>query len=229
METNIKCKCGAVFRGWKSKEDTCSKCLKDLINSTKKYNVIYADPPWHYSSKEYQDGNRDMKNLTEQYSTMSINEIKKLPINNICEKDAICFMWVTDSHLKEGIEVLESWGFKYKTIAFNWIKKTSIGNTYVNFAPWTLKSSEICLLGIKGIMGKYKQSNNVRQLIEAERTKHSKKPHEARLRIESLFGDLPKVELFAREKVIGWDSWGDEIQNDIELTKTTHNEGYTNK
>lgn len=178
----------------------------------KKFNVIYADPPWKFGSKAYQDGERNMLKLEEtQYDTMSLSDIKSLPILEICHKDCACFMWVTDSHLKEGIEVLEAWGFVYKTVAFNWIKKYASGETCVNFAPWTLKSHEICLLGIRGTMGKYKISNNVRGLVEAERTKHSKKPAEVRKRIEKLFGDIPKIELFAREVVEGWAAWGDEV------------------
>ena len=185
----------------------------------KKYQIIYADPPWKYGSKHYQDGNRIFKPLSFMYETMSITDIKNLPIKNMVGKDSACFLWVTDSHLKEGIDVLESWGFKYKTIAFNWIKKTNKGNTYVNFAPWTLKSSEICLLGIKGTMGKIKTDNTVRQLIEAERTKHSKKPMEARKRIERLFADVNRIELFARENFIGWDAWGNEAENIIDLSE----------
>lgn len=177
----------------------------------KKYNIIYADPPWKYGSKKYQDNNRDFDKLEKNhYDTMTIDELKLLPIKNITAKDCICFMWVTDSHLKEGIEALESWGFKYKTIGFNWIKKTDKGNNYVNFAPWTLKSWEICLIGTKGTMGKYKQTNNIRGLLEEVRSNHSKKPEEARRRIEELFGDIPRIELFARQQTSGWDTWGNE-------------------
>lgn len=183
----------------------------------KKYNVIMADPPWSYECKHYQDGGREMKHINEQYETMTIGDIKSLPIQEISEKDCACFLWVTDSHLKFGIEVLESWGFNYKTIAFVWLKKTTKGNNFVNFAPWTLKSTEICLLGIKGKMGKNKSCNNIRQLIEAVRTKHSKKPNEARKRIELLFGDIPRIELFARQKTKGWDVWGNEVECDCSL------------
>lgn len=189
------------------------------------YNVIYADPAWQYGSKElYGDktkgsDKRDnrFRAIERIYKTMTITEIKALPIKHIADKNCACFMWVTDSHLKEGIEVMESWGFKYKTIAFVWLKKTSTGKNVLNFAPHTLKSTEICLLGIKGSMGKIKKSNNVRQLIEAERTTHSKKPQEARDRITELYGDVPKVELFARQETQGWDVWGNEVSNSIDL------------
>lgn len=192
----------------------------------KKYEIIYADPAWKYGSKELygdktKEGKREnrFRKLERMYDTMSLDDIKQLPIKNMISKNAACFLWVTDSHLKEGIEVLESWGFKYKTIAFNWIKKTNKGNTYVNFAPWTLKSSEICLLGMRGTMGKLKTDNTVRQLIEAERTKHSKKPMEARKRIEQLFAGVNRIELFARENHIGWDAWGNEVEVCTDLSE----------
>jgi len=90
-------------------------------------------------------------------------------------------------------------------------KKTKNGKTVANLGAWTMKNYEICLLGTKGAMLKYKKINNIYQKVEAERTKHSKKPKEVRKNIEKLFGDLPRIELFAREKSEGWDSWGNEI------------------
>lgn len=191
----------------------------DIFNTDKKYRVIYADPPWQFGSKElYGDKNKEGKRenrfrtLDRIYKTMSIKEIKKLPIKEITEKDAICFMWVTDSHLKEGIELLEAWGFKYKTIGFNWIKYSNKGNLYFNVAPWTLKSWEVCLIGTKGSMSKYKKTNNIKGLLQEERTKHSKKPIETANRINELFGDESKIELFARDTKEGWDYWGNEVK-----------------
>lgn len=191
---------------------------KGYIGKMKKYNIIYADPPWSFNSKAYQDSGRDMLSLDEtQYKTMTIDDIKDLPIKNIINDNAACFLWCVDSHLKEGIEILENWGFKYKTIAFNWIKYHKSGEVCVNFAPWTLKSWEICLLGIKGKMGKLKTTNNIRGLINATRTKHSAKPDEVRMNIVKLFGDIPRIELFARQKTEGWDVWGNEVKSDINL------------
>ena len=179
----------------------------------KKYNIIYADPPWHYGSRSRVNNStgRESVPLSKHYETMSLQEIKDLPVRNITENDAVCFMWVTDSHLDEALEVYKAWGFKYKTIAFNWVKTTSKGNYCKNVAPWTMKSSEICLLGVKGAMSKYKKANNIESLVIAERTKHSQKPQEVKNRIEQLFGDLPKIELFARQEVDGWDAWGNEV------------------
>ena len=190
-----------------------------------KYNIIYADPAWEYWSKSAVNNTKwtEIKPLSEHYNTMKIGDIKSLPIKNIIADDCACFLWVTDSHLKEWIEVLESWGFKYKTIAFNWIKKTNNWNTCVNVAPWTLKSSEICLLWTKGAMTKYKKNNSVRQLIEAERTKHSKKPEEAIKRIEDLFWDIPRLEMFCRFPRVWWDVWGNQAENSIDLSKYNAN------
>ena len=178
----------------------------------KKYRIIYADPPWSFGSKQYQDSGRPMIPLENKYPVLSVEDIKSLPVRGICEDDAALFLWVTDAHLREGLDVINSWGFIYKTIAFVWVKYYKSGSLCVNFAPWTLKSSEICLLGLCGTMGKYKGANNIRQLVEAERTNHSKKPEEVRNRIDTLFPNGNRIELFARTKAEGWDVWGDEVE-----------------
>lgn len=184
----------------------------DIFNTDKKYNIIYADPPWKFGSKAYQDGGRAMLKLEEtQYETMNIEQIKALPVKGMCEKDCVCFLWCVDSFLKEGIELLNSWGFKYKTIAFNWIKHYESGEVCVNYAPYTLKSWEVCLVGIKGKISNIKVCDNVKGLLTDVRTKHSKKPDETRVRIEQLCGDKPRIELFARTHAEGWDCWGNEV------------------
>ena len=191
-----------------------------------KYNIIYADPPWQYGSKSAVNNSNgsEIKKLSEHYNSMTIDDIKSIDIKGITEDDACCFMWVTDSHLKEGIEVMESWGFKYKTVAFVWVKTTNKGNYCKNVAPWTLKSTELCLFGTKGTMTKYKKNNSIESLVFAERFKHSQKPEEVRSRIESLFGDLPKLELFARSGREGWTTVGNaidgmDINESLELLK----------
>jgi len=183
-----------------------------------KYNIIYADPPWNFSSKELQkyDGKR-FTSIDKHYPTQRKDYIKELPVKDITDDDCALFLWTTDAHIKEAIETMEAWGFKYITIAFIWEKETSTGKTAANLGSWTMKNYEICLLGIKGKMLKYKKVNNIYQKVKAQRTKHSKKPEEVRQRIEMLFGDLPKIELFARQKVDGWDVWGNEVESDISL------------
>ena len=183
-----------------------------------KYNVIYADPPWSFSSKELQKyGGVRFTSLDKHYKTQKSSWIRSLPVKSIAADDCALFLWVTDAHLKEGIEVIESWGFKYITVAFVWKKLSKSGKTIANLGAWTMKNCELCLLGTKGSMLKYKKCNNCYQLVEAERLKHSQKPEEVRNRIDKIFPDVPKIELFARTKAPNWSSWGNEIESDIEL------------
>ena len=142
---------------------------------------------------------------------MSINDIKNLSVKDIADKDCILFLWTTDSHLPEALEVIKSWNFKYKTIGFTWVKQYKSSSYCYNFGAYTLKSTEICLIGLKGKLKNLKNKNNVKGLVFAERTKHSKKPDEIRDRIVQLCGDLPRIELFARPPFVkGWDHYGNE-------------------
>ncbi len=179
----------------------------------KRYDIIYADPPWKYSSKQYQDNNRPFKKIS--YTTMNLKQIINLPIEKISSDNSVLFIWVTDSHLQEGLKVINGWGFKYKTVAFKWLKKYHTGNICVNYAPWTLKSIELCLLGVRGKPRKIK--NNIKEFVFENRIKHSKKPDEVANRIVQLMGDLPRIELFARNKREGWDVFGNEVESDIQL------------
>jgi N6-adenosine-specific RNA methylase IME4 len=178
----------------------------------KTYDVIYADPAWKFSSAKYQDSNRGFGNRVENfYPTMTAKEICDLPVKEISNDNSILFLWTTDSHLLEALDVIKAWGFKYKTIGFTWVKQYKSGSYCYNFGAYTLKSTEICLVGLKGKLKNIKKSNNVKGLVFAERTIHSKKPEEVRNRIVQLCGDVPRIELFARQKHNGWDSWGNEV------------------
>ncbi len=183
----------------------------------KKYQIVYADPPWEFNRGVYQDSGRKDRLINEHYPTMNRKQLQELPVRNITEENCGLFLWVTDSHLKEGIMLMEAWGFTYRTIAFIWKKTTKNGKTCANVGAWTMKNCEVCLFGAKGSMLKYKKANNIFQLVEAERTKHSSKPAEVRISIEKLFAGLPMLEMFAREKYDGWDVWGNEIDNSIDL------------
>jgi N6-adenosine-specific RNA methylase IME4 len=175
----------------------------------KKYQIIYADPPWKYNDK--------MKghsfSLDHEYKTQSKQWISSLPINTISEDNCCLFLWVTSPLLDEGIKVLEDWGFKYITVAFCWTKHSKNGKRIYNLGRWTMGSVELCLLGIKGKPNSWRISKNIKQLVDAERTKHSQKPDEVRDRIVQLLGDKNRIELFARQKYEGWDCWGDEIND----------------
>lgn len=188
-----------------------------------KYSIIYADPPWEYKDKR----NNDPKFGAMTYKTMKLNDIKGLKINTISNKDCMLFIWVTFPLLVEGLEVINHWGFKYKTLAFSWIKTNRRQNLkQMSFLPsnpdlffgigyYTKSNCEVCLLGTKG--KPIKISNNVSSVIISKIRGHSKKPKEVRQRIVKLCGDIPRIELFAREKTKGWDAWGNEIDSDINL------------
>jgi N6-adenosine-specific RNA methylase IME4 len=177
----------------------------------KKYNIIYADPPWSYNDKMETHSFSELNH----YSTMSLQEIKDLPIKELAEKDSVLFLWVVSPMLDWGFEVIKSWGFKYKTVAFVWSKHSKNGKKIANLGRWTMGNVEMCLIATKGKPKRIK--NNVRQLVEAERTVHSKKPAEVAKRIVDLMGDLPRIELFARETSPGWDAWGNEVECSINL------------
>ena len=176
----------------------------DIFKTNKKYQIIYADPPWKYKDKGCNG------NCESHYNTMNIEEISNLPIKNISNKDSILFLWVTYPMLQEGLKLMDSWGFKYKTIAFQWIKLNKSGIGYFfGLGRWTRGNSECCLIGTKGRIKRV--SNKVGQLIVTPIEYHSKKPDIVREKIIELVGDLDRIELFARKESEGWDSWGDEI------------------
>ena len=173
----------------------------------KKYKIIYADPPWQYRVYSKTGQGRSAEN---HYHTMNIKDIMALPVDKIADKDCILFLWITFPCLKEGIEVMERWGFKYKTCGFNWVKRNKKKNTYfMGLGFWTRSNSEVCLIGTKGQPKRV--SKSVSQICDARIMEHSRKPAEIRERIVELCGELPRIELFARDKVKGWDSLGDEI------------------
>jgi len=188
-----------------------------LCNDMKKYQIIYADPCWKYRQGKSM-GTNFQGAADAQYPCMDYKEIAKLPIGGICDDKCILFLWVTMPMLKEGIYVLENWGFEYKTVAFTWLK-TNINNMgmFFGIGYYTKSNIEICLLGTKGNAHTLVKSNSVSQVIVTPKTKHSRKPQEARDKIIELCGDIPRIELFAREKKSGFDVWGNEVESDIEL------------
>lgn len=172
----------------------------------KKYNIIYADPPWTYNNPKNNDPR--MGGIT--YPTMSLENIKSLPVDGLADKDCALFMWVTMPKLQEGLEVIKAWGFKYTTCAFTWVKlNPKNDNIYSGLGHWTNGNAELCLFAKKGKPKRV--AKNVKQIVMAHREGHSEKPTEVRDRIVALMGDLPRIELFARQKVDGWDYWGDEV------------------
>ena len=172
----------------------------------KKYNIILCDPPWSYNDKALA-GNRG---ACCKYTVMNIDDIKYLPIHEIADKNCLLFLWITMPKLNEVFDVIKAWGFEYKTVAFTWVKKYKNGDNFMGMGRWTRANTELCLLCTKGKPKRI--SASVRQIIESVPEKHSKKPDIVRDKIIELCGDLPRIELFARQRAEGWDSWGNEIE-----------------
>ena len=187
----------------------------------KKYQIIYADPAWsYYNDSTAKKDCTTVKGMRRPpYPVMSTESIKELKVSEIAAENAILFIWTTDYHLEKCMQVIKAWGFEYKTVGFVWAKKTKKGTPVCFMGAYTMKSgTELCLLATKGKNAhKFVKKHNVKSLIESERMEHSKKPNEVRTRIVELVGDIPRVELFARQKVDGWDSWGNEVECDIIL------------
>lgn len=176
------------------------------------FNIIYADPAWSYNDK----AGAGKRGASFKYAVTDTESICQIPVASIAADDCALFMWATMPMLPDALKVMEAWGFKYKTVAFVWVKKNKKSNTdFFGMGNWTRANAELCLLGIKG---KPKRINaSVRQVIQSPILRHSEKPAEIRDRIVSLMGNLPRVELFAREQVYGWSVWGNEVISEISL------------
>lgn len=178
----------------------------DIYNTDKKYNIIYADPPWKYRDK----ATAGRRGAIYKYPTMSINEICNLPIRNISADNCALFIWTTAPMIDKCFDVIRNWGFDYKTIAFVWIKQNKKSKSlFWGMGNWTRANAEICLLATKGKPQRIYAS--VHSVIVSPIEQHSKKPDETRKRIVDLLGDQSKIELFARHQSDGWDCWGNEV------------------
>lgn len=172
-----------------------------------------ADPPWEYRVWSKKGAGRSAEN---HYPTMKLSDICALPVADLADKDCALFLWVTYPNLQEAFEVIKAWGFKYKTVAFTWVKRCKKSpEWFTGLGHWTRANAEICLLATKG--NPKRISKSVRQIIDTPIERHSKKPDEIRDRIVELLGDIPRIELFARERTDGWDCWGNEVNSNIIL------------
>jgi len=180
----------------------------------KKYNIIYADPSWSFDNKK--TGGSMKSGASSQYNTMSLEELKSLPVQNIAADDCVLVMWWVGAMPREALDLLEAWGFKLKNMnGFDWVKLTRRGLPFFGMGFWTRAGSESALIATKG---KPKPaSHSVRAVRHAVAGRHSEKPAEFREDIVKLCGDLPRIELFAREKTPGWHAWGNEVESDVIL------------
>ena len=177
-----------------------------------KYQAIYADPPWDYQQC------RLSGSAKKHYPTMRIEELCALPVAEIADRDCALFLWATFPQLPEALRLIQAWGFVYKTVAFVWLKQNRKALTwFYGLGFWTRSNAEICLLATKG--HPKRQSAGIHQLVISPVEHHSKKPDEVREKIVALMGDVPRIELFARQQTPGWDVWGNEVENSTALLK----------
>lgn len=182
--------------------------VTDIFKTEKRYSIIYADPPWAY--QVWSDKGKG-RSAESHYHTMAKSEIQKIPVPQICEKNSVLFLWVTAPCLIEGLELIPEWGFTYKTVAFTWIKQNKRNDgIFTGMGYYTRSNAEYCLLATRGKVLERK-SHSVSSVVLSHIERHSKKPDEVRERIVELFGDLPRIELFARQYAAGWDCWGNEV------------------
>ena len=170
----------------------------------KKYQIIYADPPWRYDFSPSKS--RDIEN---HYPTMLLADIKALQVPS--DDNCVLYLWVTAPKVEEGLEVMNSWGFKYRT-CLSWDKKI------IGMGRWFRNQHELLFVGLKGQIHTPLPAQRISSVYYEKRTKHSKKPDYIRNKIAEWYPDLSKVELFARQKTEGWDVWGNEVEIDIILT-----------
>ena len=180
---------------------------EDIFETEKKYSIIYADPPWAYLWGKGKDGGHFAPE--KHYSTMSTDEICALDIKRIAAKNCALLMWATMPCLPDAIKVMQAWGFHYKTCAFTWIKTKKDGSPLAGMGSYTKANAELCLLGMRGHLKS--ADKTVRQVVMHPRMGHSVKPPIVRESIVKLFGDVPRIELFARQFADGWDCWGNEV------------------
>ncbi|MBF2760897.1 MAG: transcriptional regulator [Ectothiorhodospiraceae bacterium AqS1] len=184
---------------------------------SKRYEVIYADPPWDYKGQLQHcgAGGGDSGGAMRHYPTVTLADLKTLPVDRIAADDSLLFLWATSPHLDQAIDLGKAWGFAWATVAFVWDKcKTNPGY-------YTLSQCELCLAFKKGKIPSPRGARNIRQLVSEPRQGHSRKPDEVRRRIESMFPDQSRIELFAREPAAGWKAWGLEAQWDAKRPRLT--------
>ncbi len=169
----------------------------------RRYRILYADPPWSYRSRNHGRGG-----AADHYETLSIEQLKELQLP--AANDCALFLWATWPLLPEAFELIRAWGFQYRSVAFCWVKLNPSGRGLATgLGAWTRANTEPCLLATRGRPTRV--SRSVHSVVVSPRRRHSQKPDEVRDRIVQLLGDLPRLELFARCRVPGWDAWGNEV------------------
>ena len=177
-----------------------------------KYGIVYADPPWRCDMKRGATGNH--------YPAMSIEEICALPVAELADRDSALFLWASFPQINEAFRVIEAWGFKYKTLAFLWLKQNRKADSwFYGMGFWARSNAEACLLATRG--RPKRRCAGIHQSVITHTGQHGRKPDEVRERIVQLMGGQPRVELFARQQTPGWDVWGNEADPGITMPVKT--------
>jgi len=170
---------------------------------SRSYSVVLADPPWATYGE-----------ARAKYEQMALDDICAIPVSEWTKEDSALFLWVPNWRIEWGLEVVRAWEFKYRTIAFVWVKTNKEGRPVSGMGYWTRPGVEVCLLGVRGnpLRGRGAGSRNatVEQVVLAPRGAHSEKPIEIYSRVERMLGGS-YLEMFARKTRPGWDAWGNEV------------------
>jgi N6-adenosine-specific RNA methylase IME4 len=194
--------------------------MTDITVPPKRYKIIYADPAWKFKNWTYGVSGTEARRKQlgrPPYPTMSIDELKAIRVQDIASRDSILLMWVTSPKLVEGLELIKAWGFTFKTVAFCWVKLNKVDMKPITGMGYHTRSGmELCLLATRG-SGVPRRDATIKQVIFEPRTEHSVKPKIVYNLITRLYGNVPRVELFARNTWEGFDAWGNEVENTIKF------------
>lgn len=178
---------------------------------TKKYEIIYTDPPWQYASSDtLAETSLLNKDDNYHYPTMPLDKIKEIDVPSLCADDCLMFMWVVNPMLDDGIELLKHWGFNFATVGFVWYKQKT------NPGYYTMSSIEMVIIGKRGRIPTPRGSRKVKQFVAQTRGEHSVKPSKIRSNIEEMFPTQTKLEMFARFAAPGWDVWGNDVDSNTD-------------
>lgn len=192
---------------------------------TFRYGIIYADPPWDYQGQTQHRSSAcfDTGSAATHYETVPTDVLRLLPVASIAEQDCLLFMWASSPHLDQAISLGKAWGFNWATVAFVWDK------VRINPGYYTMSQCELCLAFKRGRIPSPRGARNIRQYVRQERGRHSRKPEEVRRRITEMFPLQRKIEMFARNIVVGWDAWGMEAEREALLTGASADDASTGR
>jgi N6-adenosine-specific RNA methylase IME4 len=186
----------------------------DTPKKTGPYSLILCDPPWQFNDK-CNAGNRG---ACHKYPVMDVRDIMALPVAALAAENCLLAMWTVGAQPQEALDVVKAWGFEVKTTkGFTWHKTKPSGKEHLGMGTLTRANTEDCLFAVKG--KPVRVSASVRQFYSGPVMEHSRKPSVFRERLVQLLGDVPRIELFGRERADGWHSWGNEVDSDITLSQ----------